>query len=90
MYCLAAEEIPRKNSVKYLVLYLDSRLTWKEHVGNTVTKAMKRIRYITFLFNRKCQRARITLSNSLVSPLFDYCSVVYCLRLECLINDLEG
>ena len=89
-YSLAEEEIPRKNSVKYSGLHLDSRLTWKEHVDNTVTKALKRIRYITFLFNRKCQRARITLFNSLVLPLFDYCSVVYCPRLKGLIDDLEG
>ena len=89
-YCLAKEEIPRKNSVKYLGLHLDSRLTWKEHVDTTVTKVMKRIRYITFLFNRKCQRARITLFNSLVLPLFDYCSVVCCPRLKGLVDDLEG
>ena len=76
--------------MSYLRLHLDSRLTWKEHVDNTVTKALKRIRYITFLFNRKCQRARITLYNSLVLPLFNYCSVVYCPRQKGLVDDLEG
>ena len=58
-------------------------------MDKTVTKAPKRIRYITFLFDRKCQRARITLFNSLVSPLFDYCIVVYFPRQKGLVDDLE-
>ena len=88
-YHLGGDEIPRKNSIKYLGLHLDYRLSWKDHVSNVVMKARKRIRYISFLFSRKCQRARLTLFKSLVVPLFDYCAVVCNPRLKGLVDDLE-
>ena len=89
-YRLGAEVIPRESSVKYLGLYLDEKLSWKEHVEKITIKVKKRIHYISFLFSRKCQRARITLYKSLVIPLLDYCGVVNNPRLKGLIDELEG
>ncbi|GAV04617.1 hypothetical protein RvY_14878 [Ramazzottius varieornatus] len=88
-YLLGTAIIPRKNTVKYLGVFLDHKLNWKDHIANLTMEAKKRIRYIRFLFSKKCQGARITLFKSLVLPLFDYCSTVYNPRLKGLVNALE-
>ena len=88
-YRLGPVTIPRSNTVKYLGLFLDHKLSWKDHISNLTAKAKKRLRYIMFLFNKSCQRARITLYRSLVLPLFDYCSTVYNPRLKGLTDGLE-
>ena len=88
-YRLGLDIVPRSNSVKYLGLHLDRRLSWKDHISNLITKVKKRLRYISFLFSKSCQRARITLYKSLVLPLLDYCGVVYNPRLKGLTDGLE-
>ena len=88
-YRLGLDTIPRRNTVKYLGLHLDRKLSWSDHISNLITKVRKRMRYISFLFSRSCQRARITLYKSLVLPLLDYCCVVYNPRLKGLIDGLE-
>ena len=88
-YHLGPDTIPRKSSVKYLGIHLDRKLSWKDHISNLITKVRKRMRYISFLFSRSCQRARITLYKSLVLPLLDYCCVVYNPHLKGLTDGLE-
>ena len=88
-YRLGPDAVPRSNSVKYLGLHLDRKLSWKDHISNLITKVRKRLRYISFLFSRSCQRARINLFKSLVLPLLDYCCVVYNPRLKGLTDGLE-
>ena len=75
--------------MKYLGLHLDRKLSWKNHISNLTTKVKKRLSYISFLFSKSCQRARITLYKSLVLSLLDYCCVVYNPRLKGLTEGLE-
>ncbi|GAU90193.1 hypothetical protein RvY_02645 [Ramazzottius varieornatus] len=88
-YHLGSDALLRSNTVKYLGVQMDHRLSWKDHVSSVAVKAKKRVRYISSLFNRKCQRARITHFQSLVLPLLTYCSVVCSPRQKGLIDDPE-
>lgn len=76
-YRLGPVFIPRSDTVEYLGLLQDHKLCWKDHISNLTTKAKKKVRYISFLFNRTCQRARIIPHKILVLPLFDHCGAVY-------------
>ena len=89
-YRLGMDIIPKKETVKYLGVFLDHDLGWKTHVENLASKAKKRIRYICALFDRRCQRARIVLFHSLVVPLLEYCFVVCNPDRQYLIDDLES
>ena len=73
--------MPNVSTAKYLGVILDRDLSWK---------ASQRIRYISALFPGRCDRARIMLFQSLVMPLFDYCSTVCSPRLRCVIDVLES
>ena len=46
-------EIPLSNSIKYLGVTLDKKLTYKEHVGNICNKAIRCGRALYPLLNRK-------------------------------------
>ena len=88
-YRLGEDTIPRSNTVKYLGLHLDDKLSWKAHISNLVMKVKKMLRYIQFLSHKGCQRARISPYKSLVLPLLDYCCVVYNPFPKGLVDGLE-
>ena len=73
--CLAIDEhqLSQVDSFKYLGVWLDPTLNWKEHVKNTSKKIGARIarlgrtkRYLP------CSSLKL-LANSLIMPLFEYC-----------------
>ncbi len=70
------QEIERVKSFKYLEVYLDEVMTYKEHVSKVVKKISSRkgvlskvVRYVT-LDNRKL------LFNTIILPHFDYCRML--------------
>ena len=73
--CLAIDEhqLSQVDSFKYLGVWLDPTLNWKEHVKNTSKKIGARIarlgRTKKYL---PCSSLKL-LANSLVMPLFEYC-----------------
>lgn len=61
---------------KYLGIQLDQRLNFRCHYELLAARVRKRMRYINSLFRHRDRTARITLFQSLILPLFDYCSPV--------------
>ena len=70
--------IPLQTSVRNLGVILDAKLSWRDHVRGICRKAnsvMYRLRY----FRRSTNLAlRKHLVQSLLFPLVDYCSLVFC------------
>jgi len=75
-YEIAGRKIPSATSAKYLGVYIDSDLSWKTQGEMVTNKALKRLRYINYVFPCRADNAKIQLYNSLVFPLLDYCCTV--------------
>lgn len=90
---VAGGTIPLESSVRNLGVILDSRLDWSEHVTSICKKAnslMYRLNHFRKSTNLALRRHLIL---SLLFPLVDYCSLVFCdvsgelnLKLERVIN----
>lgn len=69
-------EIPwESNSVKYLGLYLDKKLTYKEHVSQVIQKATMGMRILYSLLNRKSSldtQTKLLLYKASIRPIFTY------------------
>lgn len=71
-------QVPFVRSARSLGVVLDSKLDWKEHV-NSICKRANSLLYRLNFFRRSTDfRLRKHLVMSLLFPLIDYCSLVYC------------
>ncbi len=70
------EEIERVKSFKYLGVYLDEVMTYKEHASNVVKKISSRIGVLSKVVRYVTLDYRNLLLNTIVLPHFDYCSQV--------------
>ncbi len=71
------EEIERVKSFKYLGVYLDEVMTYKEHVSKVVKKISSRIGVLSEVVRYVTLDYRKLLFNTIVLPHFDYCSQVW-------------
>ena len=69
--------LERQESIKYLGITINQNLLWSDHISNLSKKVNRRIGLIRRLKHLTSHNARITLSNSLVLPLFDYASIIW-------------
>ena len=67
-------QIVQVDTFKYLGVYLDSTLNWKEHVTNTSKKVGTRIALLGRLKRYLPVEGLKLLASALVLPLFEYCS----------------
>ena len=63
--------------MKYLGVFLDSKLTFDKHIDYISDKAAKKIGIIRKVNECLHRSTALTLYRSLVLPLFDYCDTVY-------------
>uniref|UniRef100_A0A2M4CVF1 Putative reverse transcriptase-like protein n=1 Tax=Anopheles darlingi TaxID=43151 RepID=A0A2M4CVF1_ANODA len=73
-------EIPWKNQVKYLGVYLDKRLTFKHHVDAKLLAGSKAIRALYSFINRKSKLStqnQILLYKAIVRPIITYAAPVW-------------
>ena len=77
--CLNLENHPilQVQSYKYLGVYLDPALNWKEHIYHASKKIGSRLGLLSRLKKSLPSKTIQLLANSLVLPLFDYCSVAW-------------
>ncbi len=71
------EEIERVKYFKYLGVYLDEVMTYKEHVSKVVKKISSRISVLSKVVRYVTLDYRKLLFNIIVLPHFDYCSQVW-------------
>ena len=74
---IGTEKIKRTEIYKYLGVYFDSQLSWKEHVKITCAKAGVKLRKIERALPHLTFHTKKLLINSLVMPYFNYCSEVW-------------
>ena len=68
----------RVYTFKYLGVLLDPSLTWSDHIDYIANKISSRLGMLRKARKILPKEACITLYNSMILPLFDYCSVVWC------------
>ena len=73
---LANKQIRRVKKSKSLGITIDERLSWTDHidiVSKKVSSAIGGLRQVRSFINKE---TAITIYNSLIQPLFDYCDIV--------------
>ena len=84
--------IKYKNSVKFLGMHFDSRLTWATHINQTVAKCQKDLQLLRIISYDKSKSDFIILKriySSLILPKIDYGSVVYSEAAKTHLNKLD-
>ena len=74
---LADEPLKRVRKSKSLGVYVDERLSWSpqiDAVAGKVSSAIGGLKQIRHLINKE---TALTIHNSLILPLFDYCDIVW-------------
>ena len=74
---LANHAVLQVNNYKYLRVYLDPVLNWREHVYHTSKNIGSRLGLLSRLKRSLPLNTIKLLANSLALPLFDYCSVAW-------------
>jgi len=74
---LESHALVQVKSYKYLGIHLDPALNWKEHVYHASKKIGSRLGLLSRLKKSLPLKSLKLLANSLVLPLFDYCSVAW-------------
>lgn len=70
-------KIPYCNSVKSLGLYLESKLSWEEHVSRMCSSVFAGLRMLNYSQNVTPRCTRLRLIKTLIIPKFLYCSNIY-------------
>lgn len=92
------DEVEWKNSLKYLGLHLDKRLTFKTHIEKTIEKSERLIRSLYPLINRRSRLSqvnKILLYKTVFRPMITYacpvwasCAKTHIHRLQILQNKI--
>ena len=73
--------IKRVDHTKSLGLTIDAQLSWSKHVDDTCKKASSAIGALKLVRPFISKDVAIEIYNALISPHFDYCSLVWdCMR----------
>lgn len=80
-------EISPISSAKYLRVETDHDLSWRTQFGTMDTRCRQRHPEITAVL---CDRAKMQNFKSLVIPVTDYCSVIFCLFFQYRFDLLEN
>ena len=76
-FVISREPIEQTSSVKYLEVYIDNKLKWKDHikaVAPKVTRAIAMIRHTKILFSKQTLKM---LYQGLVEPHYRFCCSVW-------------
>ena len=67
-------EIPKANSVKYLGVTLDPKLTWKDHINNITNKGNSALGFIRRNITTNSTEIKCTAYKQIVRPVLEYAS----------------
>ena len=74
---LAGEPIKRVRNSKSLGITIDERLSWSVHINAVAKKVSSTIGGLRQIRHLVDKETSITIYNSLIQPLFDYCDIVW-------------
>ena len=88
-YQIHSQQIQQSNSAKYLGVVIDQHLTWKEHVNNICSKAIKAKAFLQRNLHQCPASVKSNCYTSLVRPILEYAAVVWSPHLQCQKNQIE-
>jgi len=86
------QKLPKSESTKYLGVYMDNKLPWKNHVKHTVNKANQRLRLIKRLTGAAWGRTQETMNTTYktyIKPVMKYRSEVLIMASGSTLKALE-
>ncbi|KAJ4431971.1 hypothetical protein ANN_20580 [Periplaneta americana] len=81
--------IPQEHCCKYLGVYLNSKLSWGEHVDNVTGKAWRALHFIMRILRKASPKSREIAYLTLVRPLMEYGTTCWDPYRTYQINSLE-
>ena len=78
------------DTIKYLGVHIDNKLTWKSHVDSIVSKANSVKGFLLRNFKHCSPSIKSKCYQTLIRPVLEYASVVWSLYLVTLINKIES
>ena len=88
-YSLGGQLIPLK-SVEYLGIFINSHLKWSDHVKHLVAKASSTLNYLRHTLFSSPSTVKAIAYKSIVRPILEYASPVWCLHLTKDVSHLES
>ena len=83
------EAIEIVESVKYLGVVIDEKLSFNEHADKIQAKINKRVALLRRLSDKMTYESKITFVKSLILPLYDYCSSIFMLTDNSVIVKIQ-
>ena len=74
---MLAMQHTKVESERVLGLYIDSHLTWNEHIDTLRRKLLQRIAILARVWKYIPAKYRLLLYNASIKPLFTYCCTVW-------------
>ena len=71
------QQLAREQTFKYLGITFSENLTWSDHISNVSIKINQRIGLLRRVKVFIPLKARLTIYNSLILPLFDYADIIW-------------
>ena len=78
------------NTIKYLGVHIDDKLTWKSHVDTIVTKANSVKGFLSRNFKHCPPSVKSKCYQTLICPVLEYASIVWSPYLVRLIDKIEA
>ena len=78
------------NTIKYLGVYIDDKLTWKSHVDTIVAKANSVKGFLSRNFKHCPPSVKNKCYQTLIRPVLEYASIIWSPYLVTLIDKIEA
>ena len=88
-YQIHSQQIQQNKSAKYLGVVIDEHLTWKEHVNEICSKAIKAKAFLQRNLHRCPVLVKSNCYTSLVRPILEYAAAVWSPHLQYQIHQIE-
>ena len=89
-YIIHNTVLQETNTIKYLGVHIDDKLTWKSHVDTIVTKANSVKGFLSRNFKRCPPSVKSKYYLTLIRPVLEYASIVWSPYLVTLIDKIEA
>ena len=88
-YRIHSQQIQQNKSTKYLGVVIDKHLTWKEHINDICSKAIKAKAFLQQNLHRCPTLVRFNCYTSLVRPILEYAVTIWSPHLQYQKHQIE-